>query len=192
MVGRPREFDRDAALGKAMRLFWEQGYEATGIAQLGDEMGIGRQSLYAAFGDKRTLFVEALDYYTQQQMDPMIGTLTKPGSGVANILEVLDCWTHNASDKNSCGCFLANSTAELGFRDPDMAKVLRRKLERLEKGFHTALKRAKDDGEISADTDTRALARMLVSTGQGLSITGKVVSKEYARDVLNAARRLLV
>ncbi|MFP3713853.1 TetR/AcrR family transcriptional regulator [Puerhibacterium sp. TATVAM-FAB25] len=62
-MGRPRTFDRDAALDKALRLFWERGYEQTSISDLTRELGIGAPSLYAAFGDKRTLFEEAVARY---------------------------------------------------------------------------------------------------------------------------------
>lgn len=61
--GRPRSFDRDAALDRAIRLFWRKGYQATSIRDLSEELGIGQPSLYNAFGDKRGLFTEAVDVY---------------------------------------------------------------------------------------------------------------------------------
>src|SRR5262245_8528467 len=63
--GRPRAFDREAALAKATRLFWEKGFEATSIADLTDTMGIGAPSLYAAFGSKEALYAEALKHYSE-------------------------------------------------------------------------------------------------------------------------------
>ncbi len=80
MKGRPREFDREEALGQAMDLFWSQGYEATGVADLCDRMGLGRQSLYNTYGDKESLFAEALEHYDRVQLQPMVDALESPGS----------------------------------------------------------------------------------------------------------------
>ena len=84
MIGRPREFERDDALDKAMQLFWLQGYEATGVADLCSHMGVGRQSLYNTFGDKESLFIEALRYYRKARLQPMVETLRGSGSGLQN------------------------------------------------------------------------------------------------------------
>ena len=76
-IGRPKEFDREEALQKAMELFWARGYEGTGMRELLQHMGIGRQSLYDTFGDKRSLFIEALKCYnrcvTQAIVDQLFG-----------------------------------------------------------------------------------------------------------------------
>ncbi len=191
MSGRPREFDRDEVLDKAMRLFWEQGYDATGIAQLGEHLGIGRQSLYATFGDKQTLFREALQRYGDQIIADVVSKLDAAGSGLENIHKVLDMWESNAARKNFCGCLVTNSISELGVREPELATILKHKLDRLEAAFSRALKRARENGEISSGVDTRAMARMLVNTGQGLAVAGKVADGAYARDVMKATRRLL-
>ena len=92
MIGRPREFERDEALDQAMQLFWSQGYERTGVADLCSHMGLGRQSLYNTFGDKESLFVEALRHYRQARLRPMLETLRGSGSGLQNVMTILDSW----------------------------------------------------------------------------------------------------
>ena len=75
-----------------MDLFWSQGYEATGMAELCDTMGLGRQSLYNTFGDKESLFCEALAQYRAKQLRPMVELLESPGSGLENVRQVLAAW----------------------------------------------------------------------------------------------------
>jgi TetR/AcrR family transcriptional repressor of nem operon len=98
MTGRPREFERDEALDKAMDLFWSQGYEATRVAQLCAHMGVGRQSLYNTFGDKESLFTEALTRYKQLRLEPMITGLRGPGSGLENVRRLLEGWDEASTD----------------------------------------------------------------------------------------------
>ncbi len=174
-----------------MHLFWEQGYEATGIAQLSEHLGIGRQSLYSTFGDKRALFEEALERYRNELLAQIVATLDAPGSGLANVHAVLDMWESHACGRNYIGCLLANSMAEFGNSDPDLGRLLRASLTRLTKGFERALTRARDAGELTNDADPHALARLLVTIGQGLAVAGKVSGPGYAREAIAAARRLL-
>lgn len=81
-MARPREFDRDAALEKALRVFWAKGFAATSTDDLRVAMGIGRQSLYGAFGDKRTLYLEALDTYQQRTNTGHVMRLSGPTSPI--------------------------------------------------------------------------------------------------------------
>src|SRR3984957_16068770 len=78
VMGRPREFDTDAALEKAMRLFWAKGYEGTSIADLTETLGISKPSLYAAFGDKQSLFRAALERYAAGPASYVAEALGKP------------------------------------------------------------------------------------------------------------------
>src|ERR1700721_4762124 len=78
VMGRPREFDTDAALEKAMRLFWAKGYEGTSVADLTKALGISRPSLYAAFGDKQSLFRAALERYAAGPARYVAAALGKP------------------------------------------------------------------------------------------------------------------
>lgn len=190
MVGRPRQFDREKALEKAVVLFWEQGFEATGIAQISETLGIGRQSLYGSFGDKRTLFIEALKHYADENIAWLTDTLNGPGPAVSNIHTVLETWARRTSDCNYRGCFLTNSMSELGARDPEMTGLLSRNLGRMTAVFEASLERGKAEGEIDSSTNTHALAKALVNTAQGLSSTCKV-DHDYASDVVMQVKKLI-
>ena len=95
--GPDKQFDRDVVLERAMEVFWQNGYEGTGMTALLEQMGIGRQSLYDTFGDKRTLFREALTRYATTMISPLLGQLNAPGSALGNIKKVLEMWKASAS-----------------------------------------------------------------------------------------------
>lgn len=190
MAGRPRQFDRDEVLDKAIVLFWQQGFEATGVAQLSETLGIGKQSLYGTFGDKRGLYIAAIQRYSDESVGKTRAQLGRPGRAVDHIAEVLDEWAARASCEGYCGCFLANSCSELGTRDPEVAALLQRKLARMADAFQEAIERAQSEGDIAPDTNAQALARALVNTAQGLSTASKV-DPGFARDTISQVQRLL-
>lgn len=192
MTGRPREFERDEVLDKAMDLFWSQGYEATGVAQLCAHMGVGRQSLYNTFGDKESLFSEALRRYKQLRLQPMIAALRGPGSGLENVRRLLETWEEASKDIAHKGCLMANSIAEFGMREPRFAAELGSMLGEIEAAFTYALEKACEDGELPAGRDPRALARLFTTLGQGLSTVGKLdPTGSFQRDSIASARMLL-
>ena len=190
MAGRPRQFDRDQALDRAVQLFWRQGYEATGMSQLSDHMGIGKQSLYDTFGDKRSIFLEALKRYSDESIGWLRTTLSMNGSALRNIHLVLDTWVNNLKNKDFCGCFMANSVVEFGVRDQEIAQILKANLQRMSRAFEAALVVARNQGTVSPDTDSRSMARFIVNAGQGLAVLGKV-DPVYAKAVANNFKEIL-
>ena len=192
MVGRPREFERDDALDKAMQLFWSQGYEATGVAELCSHMGLGRQSLYNTFGDKEALFNEALRHYREARLRPMVESLRGSGSGLENVRRILDAWETTGAQTAQRGCLMANSIAEFGMRDTRFSSVLGQMLGEMEDAFTHALERARADGELPPGRDPRTLARLFTTLGQGLSTVAKLdPTGAFQRDAVASARMLL-
>lgn len=190
MSGRPREFDPERALDAAMAVFWKQGYAGTSLGDLEAATKLGRQSLYGAFGDKRALFTQVVERYFDVVLQRhIIDVLDAPGSGRANVEKVIKAWEGAAASPEFNGCLVGNSSSEMGLHDPEMADLLRRKLELLEAAFHRALVRAQKSGEIGATADPRALARSFLVTAQGLSIVCRVnrdraFVRAVARDAL--------
>jgi TetR/AcrR family transcriptional repressor of nem operon len=175
MAGRPPEFDRSQALERALELFWRRGYEATSMSDLTDALGIGRQSLYGAFGDKRKLFLQAVDLYVDGVLKTGIfDLLDRPGSPLGNLNAVLDSWQAYAVSAEFKGCLVGNTITEMAITDEELGGVMRRKLDRMNAAFTRVLRRAKDEGELLADADVAALSHALTAFSQGVAVVSKV------------------
>jgi TetR/AcrR family transcriptional repressor of nem operon len=173
-VARPKEFERDVVLDRAVQVFWARGYEATSIQHLVDRMGIQRASLYATFGDKRGLFLAAIDRYDEAVTAKLLAALEQAGSGKAAIRRFFRLKVEAALERGRPrGCLVTNSAAELGARDRGTASRIGAVLKKIEAGFHRAVIRAQETGEIDRAKNPRALARFLTSSAQGLSVMAK-------------------
>ena len=170
--GRPREFDKRDALERAMQLFWEQGYERTGVSDLLREMGISRQSLYDTFGSKRDLFVQSLEHYRDAHLGPALDLLGRPGPELEKIEALVRFFERLAGADR--GCLVANAITEIAPHDEPIATMLQEILELLETSLRLALERAQARGELAAEKSPRQLARALVSAVIGLTVTGKL------------------
>lgn len=171
--GRPRAFDRDEALERAMRAFWWHGYEASGIQALLDTMGIGRQSLYNAFGGKRQLYAEALDRYGRTRLSYLIDLLGEGGPSLGHIADGLQRWARAAAAPPRPGCLLANTLgSDVGHLDP-VANVAARHVARLRSAFSAVLADGIAAGEIRGDVDLEETADQLVTLGLGLTLRAR-------------------
>ncbi len=191
-AGRPKEFDREQALERAMELFWKQGYEATGMNELIDQMQIGRQSLYDTFGDKRQLYIEAFRHYHDSHIETIVQKLSEPGSPIENIRQVMKQIAAEANNCNCVGCFLTNTLVENAQQDQDITTVTTASIRRLEQSFKKTLARAIEANEIPQNSNIRGLARFLVNTIQGLVVMGKATSNHAsAKEVVAVALSVL-
>lgn len=173
-MARPREFEIDSALESAMQTFWAKGYEATSVDDLCESTGLGRSSLYAAFGDKRELYLRALDRYEEDAATRVATALAGPLPIHKSIAAFLDRIIDDiVSGPGRRGCFIGNCAAELPRGDREAANQVRRSLARVEKVFREALAGARDRGEIARTSDVTALARFFTSGIQGLRLVGK-------------------
>lgn len=173
-MARPREFDVDMALNRAMDAFWAKGYEATSLDELCATTGLGRSSFYAAFGSKRRLYFEVLERYERMA----VGRLAAALAGPLPIREAIAAFLSKMIDdivtgRGRRGCLIGNCAAELARRDRSAAGKVRHSLELLERTFRAALARARERGEIASGSDVDALARFLTSGIQGLRLVGK-------------------
>jgi TetR/AcrR family transcriptional repressor of nem operon len=171
---RPREFERDVVLDRAMRLFWSRGYEATSIQHLVDRMGIERGSLYDTFGDKRSLFFAAIERYDRVVTARLLAALDEPASGKDAIRRFFRLKVELAfAPGRPRGCLVTNSAAELASRDRGTTTRVGGVLTKIETAFYRAVVRAQNAGEIDRARNPRALARFLTSSAQGLSVMAK-------------------
>ncbi|MEV5313849.1 MULTISPECIES: TetR/AcrR family transcriptional regulator [unclassified Streptomyces] len=190
-MARSKEFDPDAVLQSALELFWRRGYEATSMADLVDHLGIGRASIYATFGNKRELYLKALDRYGESQNPLLLRELSQPGPALPAVRTVVRRFAAEAADESrrSEGCFITNTAAELAPHDTAAARRVESSWEHLETLLHSALVRAQAQGELPEERDPRALARLLLVLLQGLRVVGKA-STDPAR-VRDAAEQAL-
>ena len=183
---RTKEFRPEEALDAAMHLFWSKGYGATSMRDLLDGMGIGRGSFYDTFGDKRALFLAALDRFESVRTSWVIGTLE--GSGLDGIEEVFRRSVDGlVRFEPRRGCLMANTAIELAPHDAEVAGRISRYVRRTEAAFEGALVRAREAGEIPPGKDPRALARFLVNNLHGLRVLARAGSD---RSTLEDAARI--
>ena len=169
-MGRPRAFDRDKALDQALHVFWERGYEGASIADLTGAMGINPPSLYAAFGNKETLFREALDRYEARRDEIMAEAFAAPTAREA-MTRLLKGTADRLSDKSKPKGCLYVSGALAG--SEECAGVKRELAERRAGGealIRERLKRAKREGDLPKDADPAALAGFIATVLQGMSV----------------------
>ena len=173
-VARPKEFERDVVVDRAMQVFWSRGYEATSIQHLVDRMGIQRGSLYDTFGDKRGLFFAAIDRYNRVVTAKLLAALEEPGSGKDAIRQFFRLKAElSVEPGRPRGCLVTNSAAELCSRDRGTSTKVGAVLARIEAAFHRAVLRAQQAGEIDPRRNARSLSRFLTSSAQGLSVMAK-------------------
>jgi AcrR family transcriptional regulator len=170
MMGRPREFDTDAALEKAMRLFWAKGYEGTSVADLTKTLGISRPSLYAAFGDKQSLFRAALELYAAGPACYVDAALEK-----STAREVAEQLLRGAADlqtssSNPGGCLTVNGAIASG----DEAEPVRQALNAHRTAGVALLRRrfeqAKAEHDLPKDSDPASLARFVAAVVYGMAV----------------------
>jgi TetR/AcrR family transcriptional repressor of nem operon len=192
-MARPKAFDEEVALAAAMDLFWARGYEATSIADLEAHLGLGRQSLYNAFGDKHALYLKALERYAEQGACGPEAHLTGPDAGLAGIRAYFDeAIRIMAERKSPRACMLVGAVVERA--DQDVA--VRRRCDRSRRGTQAALRRslevARQRGEVRADLNLEAASLLLLSQAYGLAVLGRAGARpdELRRAVETALRSL--
>jgi TetR/AcrR family transcriptional repressor of nem operon len=173
-MARPKEFDQDAALDRAVELFWTRGYAGTSIAELERHLHVGRQSLYDTFGDKRTLFLRALERYSKWNADHLIVILRTPDSGLeairAFLQAVVELLTPPGPRK---ACLVANSILEIGQADAEISARCLRNQTAVTDGLRYALSRAAERGELPRDFSVEAGATLLMAQVYGLALLAK-------------------
>jgi TetR/AcrR family transcriptional repressor of nem operon len=168
-MARPKEFDPEEALDKAKHVFWHKGYEATSMEDLLSAMDINRGSLYDTFGDKRELFLKAMDRYCAGGgVGSRISILNQPGPALPLIRRFIGAMLEfGLSDPQRRGCLITNTVMELASHEKDIARKTSGRFQMAEDAFFKLLTRAKQEGELAKDKDPRALARFLVTMMQG-------------------------
>ncbi|CAM2006343.1 TetR/AcrR family transcriptional regulator [Acanthopleuribacter pedis] len=168
-MGRPKNFDEEQVLEKALQLFWSRGFFSCSMQELVAMMGINRFSLYSAFGSKEGLFNQCMRRYCQRGKRLMFQPLSRPDAGLAELHGFFTRLAEVAgSEKGERGCFMNNSLAELDLLNPEAQAIVNRWYADMRTVFLKALQRGGAEGALAAEIDCEALADFLVGTVMGV------------------------
>ena len=173
-MARTREFDTEAAVGRAMDLFWARGYEATSVRDLTRHLGIGQGSLYAAFGDKDGLYRAALEHYRATLAADALRDLKEGADVRSAVRAMLVGRVRVAAGDGGRGCLMVNAACERLPRDPSVRRLVRDVQDASRDALAEVLEAAAERGEISRRHDPRTLAEFLVTFLNGLLVAAKV------------------
>jgi TetR/AcrR family transcriptional regulator, copper-responsive repressor len=168
--GRPRLLDRDVGLEVAGRLFWEHGYEGTSIADLTEAMGIPPPSLYATFGSKEELYRQALDHISERENRQCLEAL----HGEMPAYDAIAFYLYDAAARFTApgrprGCMVSTAVLQHADKSESVAQALAARRELGLQTLKSRFERAVAEGELTAGTDTEALARFYAAVVQGMS-----------------------
>lgn len=187
LMARRREFDREAALGNAISAFAEHGYEGTSTDKLLDAMNISRQSLYNTYGDKRQLYLEALQTYAAQSIAEQLQSLNG-GSPLKGIESMLNAFILRPSKS----CLGVSAVCEFGHRDPEIAMLNDTAARTLRAVLERRISEGKASGEIDAGINETAAAHFVMATLSGIKLAARGGAPlEALRDIMRLALRSL-
>jgi TetR/AcrR family transcriptional regulator, transcriptional repressor for nem operon len=191
-VGRPRSFDADTVVERAMEEFWTHGYASTSPARLAEATDIGKGSLYNAFGSKRHLFDQALARYGRMGAERAEEVLSRPGTTRerigAYLRETVDSDLAHPARR---GCLAVNTAAELGGRDPEITRALRAIEGRIVAVIAARIEQGRRDGDVRPDVDARATAEFLMNTTTGLRIRARTHEAPALHRIIDIALTVL-
>lgn len=191
-MGRPRTFDDDVVLSRAMEAFWTHGYANTSPAQLAEATGVAKGSLYNAFASKRGLFDRCLDFYHQQVSDMAQGLLEHPGSTRECIRVALrSVVDSDLAQPQRRGCLIGNTAVELAGQDAEIARKLRRMQDESTGWFAARIQRGQREGDVALDRDPQALAEHLANTLAGLRVMAMTHDAPVLHRVIDTALTVL-
>ncbi len=186
-MARAREFNEQAALERAMTLFWHKGYAETSVRDLVAFTGVAHAGLYKAFGGKEELYQAALRHYDTTFGNMLFGPLEAENSGRADIERffavVLDAVK---TERFGDGCFMCNTAVEFGNTSAAILESAKANITRMSAAFRGALARAVENGEVRPDLDPDASADFLVNAFHGISVLARCKS-DHGR-IENAVR----
>ncbi len=183
-----KQFDQEQVLDKAMEMFWQKGYEGTSVQDLTTATGLGRGSLYGAFGDKEQFFLKVLDRYADRFQAEIVEQLNNPDpyQALEGMFEVMI--ERMSNPKYPRGCLNTNTSVVMSGKSEMIERKIAERLGGLESAIYGVLKKAQTERKLSLEQDIRALARFLVAVSQGMAVLNKTFADpSVIRDVAKVA-----
>lgn len=193
--GRPRAYEPDVALGKALDLFRKQGFAATSLDDLSEATGMNRPSLYGAFGDKRELYIKSYQRYREDARASMV-EIFRQEMPVRQRLERIFASALNiylSGETGPRGCFTVVTAASEAVGDPEIRAMVVEGLTELDKAFTNCFRRARDKGELPESADPAALAQLASATVHTIAIRSRArVSRKDLEAIVKGAIDVMV
>lgn len=190
--GRPREFDVDLALDKAMIVFRQKGFHASSIADLSDAMDLTAGSIYKAFQDKQTLFLRVFERYTSLRHTELSQRLSAFSTGREQLAELLRFYFDSACTlEGRRGCLVVGSMNELQVLDTEVSALVYQAVMRNKKNLITLMLRGQQDGSVSAQLNPEAAAELMLCILFGIRVVGKVEDLTDRDETVRLALKLL-
>jgi len=190
--GRPREFDTDLALDNAMTVFREKGFHAASVSDLSQAMNLTAGSIYKAFTDKRTLFLNVFERYTSlrnAQLRQQIEGLTTGRERIAEVLRFYLKSSHEIEGRR--GCLVVAGTVELLTFDNEVATLVRQAITRNKASLTSLIEQGQHDGSVSATLDPDAASMLMLYIVLGMRVAGKVENNPDGDPTLELALKIL-
>lgn len=173
-MGRPREFDEEEVVDRALAAFWRKGYEATSVSDLMEATGLAKGSVYKGFGDKRSFFLRVLTEYLEAGR----ARYRRHDGAGADAIATLRAWmlggvSCGTEDTPPSGCFAVNTAVELAERDAEIRALLQSHERALQALYRATLRRGQAAGQIRGDLDLMHTARWLTALIAGLRVGAK-------------------
>ena len=183
--GRPRVFDMDEVLDKAMIVFRQKGYHASSISDLGDAMSLTAGSIYKAFSDKRTLFLRVFERYIAIRNADLRNRLQRFSDGKSKIEELLQCYLDSAVEiEGRRGCLVVGNTVVLQTLDEELSDLVRQAVARNQSFLISLIAEGQNDGSVSSELDAETAAGLLLCVAFGMRVVGKI------QDVTNGEKTI--
>lgn len=177
-MARSKEFEENEVLEKAMKLFWEQGYEKTSMSDLVEHMGIHRRSIYDTFTDKRTLFLKAMDRF-EKRTDAKLAAGVKQSQTAMEAIRFIFSFMSKGEEDFPAGCLFVNSAIELACRDEEVDAKAVTAFEKVEQLLVEIVSWGQQNGEFTDKYEAQELAEYLHNALTGLRVMARTsVSKE--------------
>ena len=192
-VGRPRTFDRDDALTKAMHVFWEKGYEGTTMADLTESIGMKAPSIYAAFGNKDAIFKEVVSHYMPIVVNGQLGLLNSTSEIREAVEKTLgECVRLFTSKDNPSSCLVMTAAINASPEHQAHVEFLKDLRSDYKKAWEARFARAKRENQLKTQLNPQQLAEYFVTIIQGMALRAKDgVGKDELADTAKMASQLL-
>ncbi|CCH55130.1 putative HTH-type transcriptional regulator yezE [Fibrisoma limi BUZ 3] len=173
-MARPKAFDEEAVLQKAVNLFWCRGYEATSVQDLVDCLGINRASLYDTYGDKYELYVKALERYRDTGQSGLCQNMDKSRPALDLLRDLFTEGIQNSlADPDQKGCFMVNSAVELAAHDETIGRIVADNQRAFEARLQQVIERGQQEGTINRVHSAASLATFLFNTYTGIKVLAR-------------------